>query len=124
MSADGDGGGFRVRAFAGSGMGGRRPGTALRAQRQQVADGVGGGGEAKGLETLAQPSGAGLLGKGRRGNGCDGELEVGDVALVAGKPIEQAVNARVGGEAVYLLGERAGLSALGLPAKPGTERLC
>ena len=75
----------------------------------------------KGLETLAQPGGAGLLGKGRRGDGGDGELKVGDVALVAGKPIEEAVDARVGAEATDLLRERAGLSALGLPSSPGTE---
>ena len=88
---------------------------------QEVSGGVGGEGEAEGLEPLAKPGGAGLLAKGRRGDGGDGELEVGDVALVAGKPVEETVDTRVGAEALEILGERRGLSAPGLPANPGTE---
>ena len=88
---------------------------------EEVSDGIGGEREAEGLESLAEPGGAGLLGKGRRGDGGDGELEVGDVALVAGEPFEETVDARVGAEAFDILGERTGLSALGLPSNPGTE---
>ena len=75
---------------------------------EEVSYGIGGEVEAEGLETLGEPGGAGLLGKGRRGNGGDGELEVGDFALVAGEPVKEPVDAWVGGEAVDLLGERTG----------------
>src|SRR5208282_1572366 len=88
---------------------------------EEVSGGVGGEGEAEGLETLAEPGGAGLFAKGRSGDGGDGKLEVGDVALVAGEPFEKTVDARVGAEAFEIPGERGGVSAPGLPANPGTE---
>ena len=89
---------------------------------KEVSNGVGGEAEAEGLEALAEPGGAGLFAKGRRRNGGDGELEVRDVALVAGKPFEETVDARVGAETLDILGERGGLRAPGLPANPRTER--
>ena len=108
MSADGDDGSLGMDAggqtcrqvWSGGGWGRQMD---LGPQRQKVSDGVRGGREAEGLETLGEPGGAGLLGKRRRGNGGDGELKVGDVALVAGEPLEQTMDARVGSEATDLL---------------------
>ena len=88
---------------------------------EQVSYGIDGSDEAEGLETLAEPDGTSLLGKGRRRNGGDGELEVGNVPLMAGKPLEETVDARVGSEAREILDERSGLSTLGLRSCPGTE---
>jgi hypothetical protein len=101
---------------------GRRVGLESGARGEKVANGVSGGGEAAGPEARGEPGGAGLLGKGRRGNGGDGKLEIGDVALVTGKTLEEAVDARVGGETIDLLREGAGLNALGLRPKPGEKR--
>ncbi len=106
MSADGDGWGVGMRPGAGG---------------EQVAYGVRGSGEAEELETLAEPGGARLLGKGRRRNRGDGELEVGNFTLVAGKPLKEAVDAWIGSKATEILGERSGLSRLGLPSNPGTK---
>ena len=88
---------------------------------EQVSYGIDGSDEAEGLETLAEPDGTSLLGKGRRRNGGDGELEVGNVPLMAGKPLEETVDTRVGSEAHEILDERTGLSTLGLRSYPGTE---
>ena len=71
---------------------------------------------------MAKPGGAGVLGKRWRRNSGDCELKVGDLALMASKPIEDAMNARVGREAIDLLSERPGLGGLGLPKIPYAKR--
>jgi hypothetical protein len=91
------------------------------AGEEQVSYGIDGSSEAEGPETLAKPDGTSLLGKGRRRNGGDGELEVGNVPLMARKPLEETMDTRVGSEAHEILGERTGLRTLGLRSYPGTE---
>ena len=118
VSADGEGsGGGEDGVKMGAESDGRGFGVESGAGGEEVADSVDGGGEAERLEALAEPGGAIVLGEGGRGDGGDGELEVGYVALMAGEPVEEAMGAGVGCEAGNVLGEGGG-SGAGLPGDP------
>lgn len=107
MRADGNGRGVRLKT---------------RTRCEKVSGGVDGCSQSKVIEAQAEPCGAGVLGKRRSWDGGDGELKIGDLALMAGKPIEDAMDTRVGREAIHLLGERASLGRLGLPKIPYAKR--
>jgi len=92
MGADGDAARLLL-PFPGLCIRGRR---GVRADGQQIANGIGGDGETQRLEPLTQPRGALLLGKGRRRHGADAELNSGDLLLMPGKPVQKPVNARIG----------------------------
>ena len=106
MGADGDGWGFGCARARFGVLGDSGSGAKGGAGGEQVANCVNGCAEAEEIETLAQPTGAGLLGKRRRGKRGDGELKFGDLALVSGKPVEEPMDARVGAEAFDIIRER------------------
>jgi hypothetical protein len=89
---------------------------------QEVSRGVDGSGKGKIVEAMPKPGSAGVLGKGWRRNSGNCELKVGDLTLMASEPIEDTMDARVGGEAIDLLSERPGLGGLGLPKIPYAKR--
>ena len=110
---------YRIEMRAeGDGRAAIQPGT----RGQQIACGIRGGDEAKLLEAMAEPLRSRLLAKGRRGNGGDGQLKFGDITLVAQKPIEERVDARVGGKTRNFTPRGRGRRRLTPPRIPHAKR--